>query len=159
LSADAPSSHVAFTAFLGNAGTNLFRNDGVLFLDSQTRLTDVTDGASTTLLAGERPPSTDGHFGWWYGGWGQNKDGSADNVLGVRERHVYIRSVGCPPGPYHFEPGRIDNQCDALHFWSLHSGGAHFLFCDGAVRFLTYSADLILPELATRAGGEPAPGL
>jgi prepilin-type processing-associated H-X9-DG protein len=31
---------------------------------------------------------------------------------------------------------------------------AHFLFADGSVRFLTYSADSILPALATRAGGE-----
>ncbi len=38
--------------------------------------------------------------------------------------------------------------------WSLHGGGANFAFCDGSVRFLPYSADAILPALATRAGGE-----
>jgi prepilin-type processing-associated H-X9-DG protein len=43
-----------------------------------------------------------------------------------------------------------------LHFWSLHPGGAHFLFADGSVRFLAYSADSSLPALATRAGGESA---
>ena len=46
------------------------------------------------------------------------------------------------------------NQCDAFHFWSLHPGGAHFLFVDGSVHFLSYSAASILPALATRAGGE-----
>ena len=40
------------------------------------------------------------------------------------------------------------------HFWSVHPGGAHFAFADGSVRFLKYSADPILPALATRAGGE-----
>jgi prepilin-type processing-associated H-X9-DG protein len=45
-------------------------------------------------------------------------------------------------------------MCDALHFWSLHSGGANFAFADGSVRFLRYSADDVMPALATRAGGE-----
>ena len=40
------------------------------------------------------------------------------------------------------------------HFWSPHGGGANFAFADGSVRFLAYSADAILPALATRNGGE-----
>ena len=38
--------------------------------------------------------------------------------------------------------------------WSPHSGGAHFLFADGSVHFLNYSAAPLLPALASRAGGE-----
>ena len=41
-----------------------------------------------------------------------------------------------------------------FHFWSPHPGGANFAFADGSVRFLRYSADSIMPALATRAGGE-----
>jgi prepilin-type processing-associated H-X9-DG protein len=41
-----------------------------------------------------------------------------------------------------------------FHFWSLHSEGAHFLFADGSVHFLNYSAASILPALASRAGGD-----
>ena len=41
-----------------------------------------------------------------------------------------------------------------FHFWSPHPGGAHFAFCDGSVRFLAYSADPMMPALASRAGGE-----
>jgi len=147
---------VAFTSFLGVEGVDQFRRDGVLFLDSQVRLTDIRDGTSNTLMVGERPPSANHNFGWWYGGWGQSKDGSADMVLGVREWNVagLGSGAGCPDGPYQFGPGRIDNQCDAFHFWSLHSGGAHFLFADGSVRLLRYSVNSIMPALATRAGGE-----
>jgi prepilin-type processing-associated H-X9-DG protein len=47
------------------------------------------------------------------------------------------------------------NFCDFYRFWSAHDGGAFFLFGDGSVRFLPYSADRVLPTLATRAGGEP----
>ena len=52
----------------------------------------------------------------------------------------------------------MSNQCDMFHFWSLHSGGAHFLFADGSVQFLSYASAPLLPALASRAGGEAAGG-
>ncbi len=45
-----------------------------------------------------------------------------------------------------------------FHFWSLHSGGAHFLFADGSVHFLSYASAPILPALASRAGAEAVGG-
>jgi prepilin-type processing-associated H-X9-DG protein/prepilin-type N-terminal cleavage/methylation domain-containing protein len=145
----------AFTSYLGLNGYNAFQNNGVMFLDSRIRLTEVTDGTSNTLAVGERPPSKDLILGWWYAGWGQNKDGEGDMLLGVRTRNSSIYGSGCPEGPYNFKPGDFKNQCDAFHFWSPHSGGANFLLADGSVRFLSYSANSILPALASRAGGEP----
>ena len=142
----------AHTSYLGVEGTDQFVRNGALFLDSRVRLTDITDGTSQTLLVGERPPSTDFLLGWWYRGWGQAKEGSAEMVIGARERNT--SAPRCDPGPYQFQPGDFKNQCDAFHFWSPHPGGANFAFADGSVHFLTYSADAILPALATRAGGE-----
>jgi prepilin-type N-terminal cleavage/methylation domain-containing protein/prepilin-type processing-associated H-X9-DG protein len=146
----------AFSSYLGVSGTRRTRHDGVLYVDSRTRLADITDGASNTLLAGERPGTPDAAFGWWYAGAGQHGDGSADSVLSTGERAGSVWFSGCPGSPARFGPGRLDNQCDGLHFWSMHPGGAHFLFCDGAVRFVPYAAADLLPPLATRAGGEPA---
>jgi prepilin-type processing-associated H-X9-DG protein len=106
-------------------------------------------------MVGERPPSSDGAAGWWYGGWGQAKEGSADMVLGVEEQYAspyYV--VDCPPGPYLFAPGGLNDTCATFHFWSLHPGGANFLFADGSVHFLHYDAAPIMPALASRAGGE-----
>ena len=146
----------AFTSYFGVEGTDQFLNDGTLFLDSRIRLNDISDGASNTLLAGERPVSSaDDRVGWWYAGTGQNRNGSADMVLGVREVRFGVLDYGCVRGPYHFGPGQTANPCDLLHFWSLHAGGgANFLFADGAVRFISYAADPIMPALATRAGNE-----
>src|SRR5207248_1022887 len=122
---------VAFTSYLGVVGTNQSRCDGVLYVDSAVRLGDITDGSSQTLLFGERPPSADFAFGWWYRGWAQQRGGSADMVLGGRERNTTGTSYLCAPGPYTFGPGRFDNQCDMFHFWSPHTGGANFAFADG----------------------------
>lgn len=145
------------TSYLGVSGLNSVHPTGLLFLDSSVQLQDVRDGTSNTLLIGERPPSGDFRFGWWHAGKGQRHDGEGDSVLGVRTfSRVDYYGTKCTLDPYHFAPGLITNPCSFLHFWSLHSGGAHFVLADGSVRFLAYSVDPILPALASRAGGESA---
>jgi len=146
---------IALTNYLGVEGRDLYSQDGVLFRDSRVRMADITDGLSNTLMVGERPPSADMQFGWWYAGAGQRGTGSCDMVLGVCEKNVLpVKKGSCPPGTYSFTDGNLNNQCDMFHFWSPHSGGAHFLFADGSVRFLAYSVAPIMPALASRAGGE-----
>jgi prepilin-type N-terminal cleavage/methylation domain-containing protein/prepilin-type processing-associated H-X9-DG protein len=145
---------IALTEYLGVEGINSKSKDGLLFFNSRIRIADILDGTSNTLCVGERPPSADRVWGWWYAGEGQSKDGSADMTLGASERNVSELATECPPGPYAFGSGRVSNQCDLFHLWSLHIGGAHFLFADGSVHFLSYSASSIMPALATRSGGE-----
>jgi prepilin-type processing-associated H-X9-DG protein len=57
------------TFYVGVAGTAVNTtwpiNDGMLFNRSRVKLTDVTDGTSTTLMVGERPPSPIFDWGWW----------------------------------------------------------------------------------------------
>lgn len=153
---------VALTSYLGVNGTDWEREDGVLFLNSALRLAEIPDGQSNTLLIGERPHSPDFWYGWWYAGHGQLGTGSGDMLLGVRERKAPAPAglttwlEDCPPGPYQYVAGRRGQQCDTLHFWSDHPGGAVFALCDGSVRFISYEANELLPALATRAGGEVA---
>lgn len=107
------------------------------------------------MIVGERPPSSDFWYGWWYAGYGQAATGSVDMLLGARERNAAEADTqACPSGPYQFQAGQLDNFCDLFHFWSLHGAGANFLAADGSVHYLGYFGANVLPALATRMGGE-----
>lgn len=150
---------VALSSYLANAGTDLRTQDGVVYRGSRTNFLHVTDGSSNTILLGERPPSPDLIYGWWYAGTGLGGSGVLDFSLTARHRGGrpgYPQYRRCPPGPYYFAPRRFDDPCGVFHYWSPHPGGANFGFCDGSARFLRYSADAVLPALSTRAGGEAA---
>ena len=143
---------------------------GVFPIEEKTRISDISDGTSQTLMLGERPADPGFESGWWYI---PNIDTQfpTQPVLAVVEATTAPQEGGlrCSPNgeaefdyfgsnvtawAFIFGPGRIDNPCDSYHFWSLHLGGANFAFADGSVRFLHYSANDIMQALATRAGGE-----
>jgi prepilin-type N-terminal cleavage/methylation domain-containing protein/prepilin-type processing-associated H-X9-DG protein len=150
---------VALTSYVGVQGVNRTKQDGILFLRSAVRLADITDGASNTLAVGERPPALPPDqlpWGVWYTASGAAKFDTGAVFLGVREPCDGIEFFPhpCPDSQVsEFGPGTTPNPQDGWHFWSLHSGGAHFAFADGAVHYLTYDAAPVMPALASRAGG------
>lgn len=150
---------VASTNYLGLNGTNFMEKDGVFYLESETTLASITDGQSNTLMVGERPPSPDFWYGWWYAGFGREGSGAPDMLLGVSELNMPSSSgvktylEDCDAGPYTFMRGK-NRQCDVLHFWSHHPGGANFVLCDGSTRFIAYADSLVMDQLATRREGE-----
>jgi len=174
---------VGFTAYLGVNGSNLRTFDGLLFWNNpgvgwnhKVRFDEVKDGLSNTLMVGERPPSSDMIFGWWYAGAGQwdssmaapvpagtpggiRNTGSCDVVLGGAEINIQANGPpqsACPAGPYAFKSGKIFDPCDQFHFWSLHPGGSTFVMGDGSVHFMSYNIGApIIVALSTRNGGEP----
>ncbi len=81
--------NVAFTGYLANGGIQGDENyqglgdpQGVLYWTSQVNIAGITDGTSNTLLIGERPPSADLEYGWWFAGAGWDGSGVGDVIIG-----------------------------------------------------------------------------
>ena len=156
--------NVAFTGYLANGGIQGDENyqglgdpQGVLYWTSQVNIAGITDGTSNTLLIGERPPSADLEYGWWFAGAGWDGSGVGDVIMGVTA-YNYASALGCGSNYAQFQPGMITNTCDQAHWWSPHAVGGNFAFSDGSVHFLNYSDVSLMPALATRNGGEIIPG-
>jgi len=149
--------NVAFTCYLGVGGTSAdyahLPNDGIFYWQSTTRLTDIKDGTSNTLMIGERPPSADLDYGWWFAGAGYDGSGDGDVTLGARESG-YASALGCPQSYVTYQPGNVKDTCHQVHFWSLHTGGANFALADGSARYINYSAGSVFPALVTRASDD-----
>ena len=150
---------VGFTGYLGISGVRgdfgapkALRN-GILIANLKQKIADIFDGTSNTLMVGERPPSADLYYGWWFAGAGFDGSGTGDVVLGARDSR-YASALGCPQSKIGFQPGKITVDCDQVHFWSLHSGGGNFLHGDGSARYYAYSINNIFPEMCSGRGGE-----
>lgn len=145
---------VGLTGYFGVSGTDQFKFDGVFAPNRYLMIEQIADGASNTVIVGEKPPSYDTVYGWWFAGSGDTPFfGATDVVLGVAEKRTSSAT------PENFRPGSLNDPVDQhrWHYWSIHHGGATFLFADGSAKFLPYSVNNngVLKALATYNGGEP----
>jgi prepilin-type N-terminal cleavage/methylation domain-containing protein/prepilin-type processing-associated H-X9-DG protein len=124
---------------------------GVLVPNHMTRLSDITDGTSLTLLLTEdagRPQA-------WRAGRavpGQNQAIAGGPWAGFE---TGISGIGSAPDGTS-QPGPCAMNCTNDHeVYSFHSGGANAVFADGHVQFLTGGLSIrTLAALITRAGGD-----
>jgi prepilin-type processing-associated H-X9-DG protein/prepilin-type N-terminal cleavage/methylation domain-containing protein len=152
---------VAFelTSYQGNAGTVSslpVSGDGVLYCGSNVRLTDVTDGTANTIAVGERPCTGNLFWGWGFAPQGVTGGGDGDTVLGANDTFL-ATAFGDLSTNVGLRAPRQPNTTaaiDGAHYWSFHDGGANFVFCDGSVHFLSYSANDVFVAMCTRNGGE-----
>jgi prepilin-type processing-associated H-X9-DG protein len=132
------------TTLLGNFNCNQW---------AESSFSDVTDGLSTTVMIGERPPerSPQGLQTRWRGG---SQTGLGTGLQNETLQYTTGAYGNCSPAPALFQAGELIDRCSFNHVWSFHPSGANFVLGDGSVRFFNHSAALILVDMATRAGGE-----
>ena len=147
---------VASANFIGVFGTSEpgVEGDGVFYRNSKTRIGDITDGTSSTIIVGERSFRL-GQTTWVGSVSGATlfpqPPSTAPPILNNGSGMV-LGHTGDGNGPG--APNSYVNQ-----FSSQHTGGANFLFADGHVAFLKSSINYpVYKALSTRAGGEVVGG-
>jgi prepilin-type processing-associated H-X9-DG protein len=162
----------AMSSYGGNAGTRSvpigaapvfagISRDGIFWIDSDVRLTDIEDGTGNTFLFGERyhrdpdfdllqpvvmpgiaPMAQQGKWGFVAGTAGVMSNVTLHSAAPINDR--------MPP-----DGDALALLNRAAAFGSAHPGGANFAFADGHVSFVRDSTSLeTLQALSTRAGGE-----
>ena len=131
--------------------------DGVLYRNSRTRIADITDGTSQTMLVTEQTPF--------------HSDSTWVGVVpgGVTCPAPRFASAGCDPAAaqVNVHSGPTANEVPPVikppnqplantdEVWSDHPGGANVLFGDGSVKFVSQMINqLTWSYMATRAKGD-----
>ena len=144
------NSYAACYGAMGLLAAEPDKGNGVFSRNSKTRLGEITDGTSSTLAVGERP-ALFAKAPWV---------GAVTNAVISTTPNAPVYSSSTHTAPV-MPMARVwtrplnDPWSNPLDFFSPHSLVANFVYADGSVHAIPFSADLgVVQALATRAGGE-----
>jgi prepilin-type N-terminal cleavage/methylation domain-containing protein len=136
---------------LPNTGTN--NAPGMFWRGGRTTaIRDATDGMSNTILMGEVRPMCSNHQN---AGWANSNNGN-----GLTSTLIPINYNSCDTsaatGASPADCAKRCNWVTELGYKSQHTGGAHLLFGDGAVRFLSENISMVVfSRLGAKADNNP----
>lgn len=152
------------------ASASKYEWDGGLKKFAATRISEIIDGTSNTLMAvedGARPalyragkPATVAGVSTVKDGWGWADINAGYSLDGSTIDGSLTGKASCtvPTGPCSMTTAVAPypiNRTNDSEMYSFHVGGGHVLLCDGSVKFMADNISAqVLGALATRAGGE-----
>ncbi len=143
-----PSGGIAWWAFSNdpNSVSGVFGTGGY-----GAKMGQISDGTSSTIMMGEVRPSC---TSWFLAGWGSpGPSRTATTMIPINYDSCKVDFSG-PLGECNY----YDNHNTAQGFKSKHQGGAHYLFCDGTVRFLSTNISYdTYQRLGDRRDGKTVP--
>jgi len=136
-------------------------NDGIFYINSRTRIGDISDGTSNTAMFGERDhfdPNFDRMYtsfplkGWSGWAWCDQPNTVGDYLVGAAQP-INWQIPDTATGPSSSSNEWVQLRLSTMG--SRHSGGANVTLSDGSTRFVSNGMSLnALRALCTRAGGE-----
>jgi prepilin-type N-terminal cleavage/methylation domain-containing protein/prepilin-type processing-associated H-X9-DG protein len=153
-----PSSYAA-TVGSDAAEADAPTGNGIFYRNSRTRIADITDGTSQTVMMGDRA---------WVQTQGAWAGAPSGGVVRAGQQNAWPNATATAPIFILVHNNWVNITTDSDggldDFSSNHTGGANLAFADGSVRFLqSITADgpqrYAFWAMGTRAGGEVIQGL
>ena len=144
-----PISGAAYGGLNDTSTTDLggFANQGILYVDSSTRMAEVLDGTSNTFLVGELSWEDANVYRAWHRGAHAYDSSTGEGAAAAMKNIEYgINLVRYSSGPFFND----------VSMGSMHPGGTHFAIADGSVRFVSETVDMILYFAAASRNGKEA---
>ncbi len=134
------------THALGDYGGSNWEGTGAVRRYTPTRIAEITDGTSTTLLVSERRLNL--------AALGQAQPDDGEGYTAGWDEDT-IRSTARAPSP-DFHGSNWDTE---RRFGSSHPGGVNAVFADGSVRMISYTIDpVVFSYLGNRSDGQVIAG-
>lgn len=137
-----PPDSSNFATYSTTRGPEILRGNGVILAMSEVRMAQITDGASQSLLVGEKHIPEGEYDTATAPGNDQGWDLGFDFDVNRWTKHA-------PLSDSKDFPANLTGDDPWSVFGSAHPAGCQFVLCDGSVHTITYNVD---PNIFTRLG-------